>query len=230
MIGTIESLALAAAAFVGGHFILSSLPVRQGLMAILGENVFRGIYSLVAIGSFVWMLYAYGAAPYVELWPLNDTLRLVPIVILPFACLFAVVGITTRTATGVGGEKLLDDPHPVRGIATITRHPFLWGVALWGIAHMIANGDLASLILFGGLAALALGGMAHIDHRRRETAGAGWGPVALRTSAIPFLAALQGRTQIDWAGIGVTRPLAGLAVYVVFLAAHGSLFGVPALL
>lgn len=229
MIGTIESLALAAAAFVGGHFILSSLPVRQGLMAMLGENGFRGTYSLVAIGSFVWMLYAYGAAPYMELWSLNDGLRYVPILVLPFACLFAVVGITTRTATGVGGEKLLDDPHPVRGIATITRHPFLWGVALWGIAHIIANGDLASLILFGGLVVLALGGMAHIDHRRRETAGAGWGPVALRTSAIPFLAVLQGRTKIDWSGIGITRPLAGLAVYVVFLAAHGSLFGVPAL-
>lgn len=230
MIGTIESLALAAAAFVGGHFILSSLPVRQGLTGMIGENGFRGLYSVVAIASFVWMLYAYGAAPYVELWALNDGLRLVPIAILPFACLFAVVGITTRTPTGVGGEKLLDDPHPVRGIATITRHPFLWGVALWGIAHMIANGDVGSLILFGGLTILALGGMAHIDHRRREAAGAGWGPVALSTSAVPFLAAIQGRTKIDWAGIGITRPLAGLAVYVVFLAAHGSLFRVPALL
>ena len=230
MIGTIESLALATAAFVGGHFILSSLPVRQGLMGMAGENGFRGIYTLVAIASFVWMLYAYGAAPYVELWPLNDGLRMVPLVVLPFACLFAVVGITTRTPTGVGGEKLLDDPHPVRGIATITRHPFLWGVALWGIAHMIANGDLASLILFGGFTVLALGGMAHIDHRRRESEGSGWGPVALRTSAIPFVAAIQGRTKIDWAGIGLTRPLAGLAVYVVFLAAHGSLFGVPTIL
>lgn len=230
MIGTIESLALATAAFVGGHFILSSLPVRQGLMGMAGENGFRGIYTLVAIASFVWMLYAYGAAPYVELWPLNDGLRMVPLVVLPFACLFAVVGITTRTPTGVGGEKLLDDPHPVLGIATITRHPFLWGVALWGIAHMIANGDLASLILFGGFTVLALGGMAHIDHRRRESEGSGWGPVALRTSAIPFVAAIQGRTKIDWAGIGLTRPLAGLAVYVVFLAAHGSLFGVPAIL
>ena len=102
MIGTIESLALAAAAFVGGHFILSSLPVRQGLTGMIGENGFRGLYSVVAIASFVWMLYAYGAAPYVELWALNDGLRLVPIAILPFACLFAVVGITTRTPTGVG--------------------------------------------------------------------------------------------------------------------------------
>ena len=230
MIGTIESLALAAAAFDGGHFILSSLPVRQGLIGMVGKNVFWGIYTLVAVASFAWMLYAYGTAPYVELWPLNKSLRMVPLLVLPFACLFAVVGITTRTPTDVGGEKLLDDPHPVRGIATITRHPFLCGVALWGGAHIVVNGDIASLITFGGLTGLALGGMAHIDHRRRETEGSNWGPVAIRTSAIPFLAAIQGRTKIDWSGIGVTRPLAGLAVYVVFLAAHGSLFGIPALL
>ncbi len=230
MTGTIESLALAIAAFVGGHFILSSLPVRQGLLKIVGENGFRGLYSLFALASFTWMLYAYGAAPYIELWPLSEVLRLVPLFILPFACLFTVIGVTTRTPTGVGGEKLLDDPHPVRGIATVTRHPFLWGVALWGIAHITANGDLASIMLFGGLTLLALGGMIHIDHRRRETAGSGWGPVAMSTSAIPFLAVIQGRIKIDWAGIGVTRVLAGLALYVVFLAAHGSLFGVPALL
>ncbi len=229
MIGTIESLALAVAAFVGGHFILSSLPVRQGLIGLAGENGFRGLYSLFALGSFTWTLYAYGAAPYVELWPLYENLRLIPLCILPFACLFAVIGVTTRTPTGVGGEKLLDDPHPVRGIATITRHPFLWGVVLWGLSHISVNGDLASLMLFGGLVVLALGGMMHIDYRRRETAGSGWGPVAMGTSAIPFLAAIQGRIKIDWAGIGITRTLAGLALYVVFLAAHGSLFGVPAL-
>ena len=228
MLGTIGSLALATAAFVGGHFILSSVPARQGLIGLAGENGFRGIYTLVAVINFVWVLYAYGAAPYVELWPLRDVSRMVATVILPFACLFAVVGITTRTPTSIGGENLLDDPHPVRGIATITRHPFLWGVALWGIAHIIANGDVASLILFGGFTVLALGGMAHIDYRRREGEHSGWGPVAMRTSAIPFLAAIEGRTKIDWAGIGVTRPLAGITVYVVFLAAHGSLFGVPA--
>lgn len=229
MIGSIESLALAVAAFVGGHFILSSLPVRNGLLGVVSENGFRGLYSLFALATFVWMLYAYGAAPHIELWTLTDGLRYVPIVLVPFACLFAVIGVTTRSASGVGGEKLLDDPHPVRGIITITRHPFLWGVALWGVSHIAANGDVASLLMFGGLVVLALGGMAHIDYRRRETAGAGWGPVAMSTSTIPFLAVIQGRTKIDWAGIGVTRPLAGLALYVVILAAHGSLFGVPAL-
>ena len=95
MLGTIGSLALATAAFVGGHFILSSVPARQGLIGLAGENGFRGIYTLVAVINFVWGLYAYGAAPYVELWPLRDVSRMVATVILPFACLFAVVGINT---------------------------------------------------------------------------------------------------------------------------------------
>jgi len=226
MIGTLASLALAVAAFVGAHFILSSLSVRQGVTALVGKGVFRAIYALVALGTFYWMLSAFGAAPFVELWGPHPISRAVPLVAMPFACVFAVAGLTTRNVTGIGGEALLDDPHPVRGAATITRHPFLWGVAIWGTAHLAANGDAASVLLFGGMTVLALGGMVHIDHRRRISTGAAWGPVAMSSSAIPFLAAIQGRATIDWAGIGPARILAGLALYVIILTAHEMAFGV----
>lgn len=229
MTGTIDTLALATAFFIGAHFILSSIPVRTGLVLRIGEGSFKGVYSLIVLIAFGWMLLAYRDAPYIEIWAQSAAMRHVPLAVMPFACLFVVIGLLTRNVTAIGGEKLLDDPHPVRGIATITRHPFLWGVALWGTAHITANGDLASIILFGGLTVLALGGMAHIDHRRREMTGAAWGPVAMTSSAIPFLAVLQGRTKIDWAGIGLTRALAGLALYVIILLTHGSAFGVPAL-
>ncbi len=224
--GTLENLALAVATFVGGHFILSSLTVRQRVVARVGEGIFRALYSVVALASFVWMLRAYGAAPDTALWQPTPALALIPLVTMPFACVFAVAGLTTRNVTGVGGESLLDDPHPVRGAATVTRHPFLWGVALWGAAHAATNGDAASVLLFGGMTVLALGGMVHIDHRRRKSAGAAWGPVAMSSSAIPFHAAIQGRAKIDWAGIGPTRILAGLALYVIVLATHESAFGV----
>ena len=225
----LETLALAVAVFVGAHFIGSSLAVRRRIVALIGEGVFRAVYALVALATFIWMMRAYGAAPYVELWPSAPALRIVSLVTMPFVCLFAVVGLTTRNVTGVGGESLLDDPHPVKGVATITRHPFLWAAALWGISHSAANGDAASLLLFGGVTVLALGGMAHIDFRRRESAGAAWGPVALGSSSIPFLAAIQGRVKIDWAGIGLTRILAGLALFVIILTAHEAAFGVAAM-
>jgi uncharacterized membrane protein len=229
MTGTIGALTLATAFFVGGHFILSSLAVRSALIHRMGDGAFRALYSLIVVAGFAWMILACRDEPFIEVWAVPTGLRHLPLAVMPFACLLVVLGLTTRTVTAVGGEKLLDDPHPVRGIATITRHPFLWGVTLWGLVHIAANGDLASIVMFGGVAVLALGGMAHIDHRRRESQGSAWGPVAMTSSAIPFMAVIEGRTKIDWAGIGITRPLAGLALYVVILLTHEMAFGVPVL-
>ena len=75
-------------------------------------------------------------------------------------------------------------------------------------------------LALGGMAVLALGGMAHIDHRRRLALGADWGPVAMTTSVIPFLAAIQGRTRIDWRGIGWSRFLGGIALAIALPFLH----------
>ncbi len=226
MTGSIGTLLLATTCFVGGHFILSSALPRHYLMSGLGENGFRLVYSIVAIGALIWTIAAYRAAPYEEIWAAGMTFRHLPAVLMPFASILAVAGLTSRNVTVVGGESLAGDPRPVKGIVTITRHPFLWGVTLWSAGHILANGNLASLILFGGLALLALGGMAHIDYRRRVALGSDWGPVAMTTSAIPFLAAIQGRHDIDWRGIGWVRVVAGLVVYVLLIVLHPWLSGV----
>ena len=55
-------LGVAAAIFVGGHFLLSSTPLRRTLVARIGEQPFRGLFSLVALASIVWMSMAYGDA------------------------------------------------------------------------------------------------------------------------------------------------------------------------
>lgn len=226
MTGSIGSLLLATTCFAGGHFILSSLRQRQYLTSRLGENGFRAVYSLCALAALVWTIAAYRAAPYEELWAAGMALRHIPVVLMPVACILAVAGLTSRNVTMVGGESLAGDPRPVRGIATVTRHPFLWGVTLWSAGHIMANGDLASLILFGGMALLALGGMAHIDYRRRVTLGSDWGPFAMTTSAIPFLAAIQGRHDIDWQGIGWVRVVTGLVLYVLLIVLHPWVSGV----
>jgi uncharacterized membrane protein len=220
MAGSIEILALAAGCFVGGHFVLSSVNVRTALIGILGETGFRGVYSLAAIAAMVWTIVAYGAAPRVELWRAGMALTHVPAVLMPLACILAVAGMTTRTVTMVGGEFVARSPRPAAGIVTITRHPFLWAVTLWSVGHIATNGDVASLILFGGMAVLALGGMAHIDYRRRLSLGADWGPVAMTTSVVPFLAAIQGRNRIDWRGIGWARLSGGVALAVTLPFLH----------
>jgi uncharacterized membrane protein len=225
MTGTIESLSLAVACFVGGHFILSSVSVRGRAIAVLGETGFRAFYSLAAVATMAWTVVAYKAAPEIELWRAGMALTHVPAVLMPFACILSVAGLTTRSVTMVGGEGMAGDPDAVSGVATITRHPFLWGVALWAIGHIVANGEAAGLVLFGGMAVLALGGMAHIDHRRRVSMGPDWGPVAMTTSAIPFLAAIQGRHRIDWRGIGWARPAGGIVLTVALPFLHPWLSG-----
>jgi uncharacterized membrane protein len=229
MDGSLATLAAATSLFVGGHFVLSSQPVRSGLVERLGERGFLAIYSVVAVVAFVWMLAAYGRASYVHLWDLGMAGRHIPLVVMPFALILAVAGITTPSPTAVGRGETTDTADPAPGILRITRHPFLWGVVLWAASHLVANGDLASLILMGGLAVLALGGMAHIDARRAAALGSRWGPFALVTSRLPFAALLAGRCRFDWHGIGLWRLVVALAIYVVLLYLHGPLIGVPAL-
>ncbi|MCR9219439.1 MAG: NnrU family protein [Alphaproteobacteria bacterium] len=221
-----NELLLAMATFVSGHFLLSSLPVRTALIERIGANAHRILYSLFAIVTLVWSVNAYNRAPYQELWPpMTGLQHLLMLLMLP-ACLLFVAAVTTRNPTAVGGEKHLKDPHPARGVLTITRHPGLWAFLIWSVGHLLVNGDIASVVLFGGLAALSGAGMAHIDYRRRLQNGSDWGPVALSTSAIPFLAAIQGRTKIDWAGIGLGRVALGLALYAALVVFHQYLSGV----
>ena len=90
MTGSIESLVLAVACFVGGHFALSSLPVRRRLIGVLGELPFRALYSLAMLGALVWAVRAYGAAPYSSLWTAEMGLTHLPVILMIFACILAV--------------------------------------------------------------------------------------------------------------------------------------------
>jgi uncharacterized membrane protein len=229
MTQTLITLAIAAATFVGGHFVLSSLSVRGVLIAKIGEGGHRILYSLVALGSFIWMLFAYGDASLDApiLWAGTPGLAMVPVFVMPIVCVLFVCAVTTRNPTAIGGERVAQDPKPLGGIMTVTRHPMMVAFALFAAAHMVVNGDAASLILFGALLVLTVGGMLHIDHRRGATLGSDWGPIALTTGIVPFMAAVQGRTKIDWGGIGLARVAGGLALYAALVFGHPWIAGVP---
>ncbi len=229
MEASLSSLAAATAIFVGGHFVLSSRAVRRPMAARLGEGPRSGLYALLVLAAFVWMLWAYGQAPRVGLWPSPAWARYLPLLVMPVAAVLAVAGLSTRNVTLVGGEAAAQAPDPAPGIMRVTRHPFLWAVALWALSHLPANGDAASLILMGGMLVLAFGGMAHIDARRRDALGAAWGPNELTTSVIPFAAIAGGRTTMDGAGIGWQRLAGGVAIYLALLFAHEALIGVSPL-
>jgi len=112
------------------------------------------------------------------------------------------------------------------GVLRITRHPFLWGVAIWSAFHFCATGDYASVVLFGTLCVLSLLGTASIDAKRQRKLGEQWSAFAQRTSNLPFAAiaagrnSFQAREYFDW------RFLVALALFLVVLFAHARIIGV----
>jgi uncharacterized membrane protein len=100
----------------------------------------------------------------------------------------------------------------------ITRHPIMWGIMLWAAAHILARGDLKSLVFFGGFLVLAAVGTLSMDSRKRRNPD--WPRFAAVTSHVPFVAIAQGRNRVVWREIGWLRPAIGLAAFLLVLVFH----------
>jgi len=225
----VVSLLLASAFFVGIHLFVSGTALRGRIVERIGERGFQGVFSLASLVGIVWMSSAYGDAPTDPLWSSGALLRWLALPVMLVAFLFAAIGLTSPSPTAVGGESALAGENAVRGIVRITRHPFLWGVALWAAMHLLLNGDVASLIFFGALAVLALAGTRSIDHKRARALGERWQRFSASTSNLPFLAIAQGRSRLDLGELGWWRVALGLVLFTGFLLLHPWIFGGAAL-
>jgi uncharacterized membrane protein len=225
--GTLTELLLAAFAFAGGHFLLSSTPLRAMLAGRFGEKGFQGVFSLFAGLALVWLIWSYAAAPLVAVWDPPVWTRHLSLTLMPFVLILFVAAMRKDNPTaGSGGPGAID----VRrlGVFAITRHPMMWAFALWAILHLLANGDAASMIFFGTFIALSLGGTVAIDTKKRARKREEWRTLAARTSNLPFAAILSGRTRFSTHRM--LRPaLIGLGLYVILLLLHPLLFGVDPL-
>lgn len=172
------------------------------------------------------MILGYRAAPRLALWTPPAGLRALVIAVMPIAVALVVIGLTMLSPTA-GGTDALERDDAARGILRVTRHPFLCGVALWAVLHLLVNGDAASLVLFGALLVLALIGPSSIDAKRERAFGARWRRFAARTSVLPFSAIAAGRNTLRLAEIGAWRAGLTLAAYAALLVFRGRLFGVP---
>lgn len=214
-------LVAATAAFLLTH-LASSTPLRPALIGALGEKGYRALYTVAAFATLIWMVYAYNRAPVQPLWP---GLKLLPAIFMPVAFILLACGVLSRNPTMVGAEKLLKSEDPARGIIRVTRHPVMWAIGLWAAAHLLARGDLKSVVFFGGLLILSLAGAAALDARKAKTLGDDWRRFAAVTSHLPLAAIASGRNRVKWKEIGWRNPVIGIALYAGFFAAHAWLFG-----
>jgi len=221
------SLIAACFLFFAIHIFVSGTSLRDRLVAMMGENRFRGLFSLASLGLIVWAGFAYRSAKNTDpLWIAPDWMPHAGAVIVLIAFLFAVLGLATPNPTSVQQEGLLKKGEDAaRGIVRVTRHPFLWGMTLWAAFHVAANGDAASVIFFGTFIVVALAGMVSLDAKRKRALGAEWDAFAAKTSLIPFVAIAAGRTSFDFKGIGFARLAIAVLVFALFLWAHPWLFG-----
>ena len=206
--------------FAGSHLTLSSLPVRRGLVARIGENAFRGLYSLVAFAFFIPLVWTYFAHKHAGPWlwtvPLGTPLRWTIYAGMGLAFVLIVAALVRPSPAAV----VPGNPTP-RGAFRITRHPLMMGIALFGLLHLVPNGSTADVAFFGGFPLFAVVGAAHQDRRKLAT-----DPRFRRfydeTPFLPF----TGRSA--WQGVRELVPTAaglGILLAAIVRYFHGSWFG-----
>jgi uncharacterized membrane protein len=214
-------LALASLAFVGTHFLLSH-PLRAPMVARLGERGFAVVYSLVAIVTFVWMVRAYGPATAEAPQPLWDAGRVGFGIATVLTWLGSVLfmGSLRRNPAFPSPGKSVTQIGEAQGVFAITRHPMMWGFALWAVTHAIVNPTMASLVLCAAIAVLALAGAAAQDAKKLKLLGPVWQDWRSRTSFVPYG---RGMKSADAFAL-----MTGTIVWLGATWAHGALGGQPA--
>jgi uncharacterized membrane protein len=180
--------------FLGVHSVSIFAPAwRDGQLALRGERTWKGLYAIVSLVGFVLLVYGYGLArqaPVVLYTPPQGLRHFALLLMLPvFPLLFAAYmpGRLQRAA----------------------KHPMLLAVKFWATAHLLANGTLADVLLFGAFLAWAVADRISVKRRATPRSVAGAPPGAFND---------------------VVAIVGGLVVYAVFLFwAHRWLIGVSPL-
>ncbi len=174
--------------FFGVHLVSACTRCRENLAGRLGENGYRAVFVAGSVVGF--LLIATGTA-YVEFVPLYDPPgwgRQAAVVLMPVAfILLAALLLPTN-------------------IKRFTRHPLLWSFTIWSAAHLLANGDLGSVLLFGSFGLYSLFSMWSLNRRR-----------AVKSTTAHSLAR------------DALVVVVGVVVYGAVAYLHPYLFGVPAL-
>lgn len=208
--GDYLTLVAASLSFVGSHFLMSH-QLRAALVRRFGANGFMLAYSVVSLVTFVWMIFEFGRAPKAEsFWPVGDVVWIAAsLLTLVSAVLFSGSFIRNPSLPGVPDALAAQAPS---GVFKVTRHPMMWGFALWGIAHILVAPRVDNFIFAGSLVFLALVGSKAQEIKKRNIKGGQWDAWLRRTHFMVRPGALP--------KVGVGPWIAGTLIWAAATWAH----------
>lgn len=151
------------------HFIPSMPKLRQQLIQRTGIGVYKGVFSILALTSLGCVIIGMQQAKFVHVWSPPPEMHYLSAMMMLLGCWLLV----SRFLPSV--------------INRVTPHPMLWGVACWASAHLLSNGDLASLSLFGSFLCFSLLSIWSINQRGIQHAEAS---LSIRSTMLSFIAAM----------------------------------------
>ena len=141
-------LLLGVLLFTFVHFVPSLAPsLKAAAVSRIGEGGYKGVFSLLLLASFAFMIVSWRSAEPTSVYLPPAEMHKIALGLLLFAFLLMVV--SSRNSR----------------LRLLIRHPQLTGVAIWGVSHLLLNGDDRSLVLFGGMALWAIVEIVAINKR-----------------------------------------------------------------
>lgn len=213
------------ALFSATHIGLATRPLRESLVARLGERGFVLLFSVTAAVCFALLINGYArvrgqGAPGPALGGvpvLGEVLGIaVGLGVVLMIATFATYSSSPIAATGRRREP--------RGLERITRHSFFAGAALFGLAHALLSPTLAGSVFFGALALHASLGALHQDRKLLRRRGQAYADFLAATSALPFAAILGGRQRLVWSELPWLFLAVATALAFALRAVHDSIF------
>lgn len=208
-------------------FVLHAVPVRPAVKSRIvgrfGARTFSIAYSIVSVLALAWLIVSAGRAPYVEIWQPAPWQSAVTLAAMLLACIVFALSIGRPNPFSFGGFRKSSFDPTQAGIVRLHRHPLLVALLLWSGSHVLPNGNLAHLVMFGIFAAFTLVGMRLIDRRKkREIGQARYKELQAEVGGASLADSFRAQSLL-------VRLIAGLALFAILLALHPAVIGVSPL-
>lgn len=214
-------------AFGGTHIVGSSIPVRTRLIPKLGLLGFEGLYSLVALSTFVPLCYVYFTAKHLgpALFTVTDVHRTATFMTMLLSLVVIAQSLVTPSPLTTRAELMGKFTSRARGIQRITRHPQNFGFVLFGLAHVVSNPYVPAMLFFGGFVAYGLLSAVHQDRRTLAIGGEEVAQFQTETSLLPMAAILAGKQRFAFDEYNLPALVASIVLLLLLRCFHATLFG-----